>query len=568
VLRAAAAAASGRGAPESAAGYLRRALDEPPDQAARAQLYLELGIALAAVRHPETVPVLRKAVARSTDMTAALISARLLDTWACHDVAAEICREALAVGSGQPGGLDPATADQLEAEFFANAWIVPATVDEAWTLAGDRLANSDQPNWRALGALAATCRAQPSGVAMARIGPVLDSGLAGLPPDPVTALHAMFTLLWNDQLESALAGCDQVLAEARSRGAMDTIVNVSQMRSMVVRRLGRLEEAAADALPADEFKLGTSPPSALAWMGAVCLEALTRLGRLDEAEAIAAAVAARQPTDGWIHTNMFRQARAELRVAQQRHPEALDDLRAAADGWRGLRIDNPALATWRTTAVAAHLAMGSHDEAAELAREQLALARTVGTSLSLGTALRAYASVAENPVEPLEEAIAQFESVGASYDLALALADLGACLRRAGRVTEARDPLRRVLDLAERTGAVPLRDYARRELAAVGVRPRRAALTGPDALTSAERQVASLAAAGRSNKQIAQHLFITTGTVETHLRHVFQKLEIASRADIPAALAGPFPRPDIASVGQALLREDENRDRADAFRGH
>src|SRR6516165_7269859 len=116
----------------------------------------------------------------------------------------------------------------------------------------------------------------------------------------------------------------------------------------------------------------------------------------------------RQPADGWIHTNMFHQARAELRVAQQRYPEALDDARAAVGGWRALRVDNPAVATWRTAAVAANLAMDNHDEAARLAREQLTLARAVGTPLALGTALRAHAMVAENPVKSLEEAITQF----------------------------------------------------------------------------------------------------------------------------------------------------------------
>src|SRR5262249_20880201 len=76
-----------------------------------------------------------------------------------------------------------------------------------------------------------------------------------------------------------------------------------------------------------------------------------------------------------------------------------------------------------------------------------------------------------------------------------------------------------------------------------GSRPRRPALTGPDALTSAERRVASLAADGLSNRQIAEHLFITQPTVETHLRHAFQKLGITSRAGLPAQLAAQRPVP-------------------------
>ncbi len=119
-----------------------------------------------------------------------------------------------------------------------------------------------------------------------------------------------------------------------------------------------------------------------------------------------------------------------------------------------------------------------------------------------------------------------------------ALAGLGGHLRRTGRPGEARGPLRRALDLAERCGAAPLAEAARQELLATGARPRRTALTGPDALTSAERRVAELAAAGSSNRQIAQHLFITLPTVETHLRHAFRKLGITSRAGLAAQLGG------------------------------
>jgi DNA-binding NarL/FixJ family response regulator len=79
---------------------------------------------------------------------------------------------------------------------------------------------------------------------------------------------------------------------------------------------------------------------------------------------------------------------------------------------------------------------------------------------------------------------------------------------------------------------------ARDELHAAGARPRRSALSGPDALTPAEHRVATLAAQGLANRAIAERLYITRRTVETHLTHAFQKLDIATRADLPAALRG------------------------------
>jgi len=255
----------------------------------------------------------------------------------------------------------------------------------------------------------------------------------------------------------------------------------------------------------------------------LCVDALTRLGRPEEAEA--AAASAGEPPGGWIHTLAFRQARGALRVAQHRPVDALADLLAAAAGWQAMGVTNPAVASWRTAAVAAHRALGQQDQAVALAAEQLELARKGGTPITLGIALRVQG-------QDLAEAVGVLEATPARYELALALADHGACLRRAGQRTQAREPLRRALDLAERTGAAGLAGTVRRELLAAGARPRRAALTGPDALTAGERRVAGLAAEGASNRQIAEHLFITQATVETHLRHAFRKLGITSRADL------------------------------------
>jgi DNA-binding CsgD family transcriptional regulator len=77
---------------------------------------------------------------------------------------------------------------------------------------------------------------------------------------------------------------------------------------------------------------------------------------------------------------------------------------------------------------------------------------------------------------------------------------------------------------------------ARDELHAAGARPRRDALFCFDSLTPAELRVAALAAGGHGNRAIAQDLFITRGTVETHLTRVFQKLGVGNRAELASHL--------------------------------
>jgi len=107
----------------------------------------------------------------------------------------------------------------------------------------------------------------------------------------------------------------------------------------------------------------------------------------------------------------------------------------------------------------------------------------------------------------------------------------GVYLRRRGERVAARRPFADALELAESVGAEIIGTRAAEELGAVGGRQRRRH-DNPDALTGAEARVASLAAEGMSDRQIAQRLNISVHTVETHLQHVYRKLGIKSRRDL------------------------------------
>ena len=148
--------------------------------------------------------------------------------------------------------------------------------------------------------------------------------------------------------------------------------------------------------------------------------------------------------------------------------------------------------------------------------------------------------------ELLGQAVATLAGSGAEVELAGALIDLGARLRRANHRTEARERLRAGVKLAQRFGAVGLAERGNEEIAATGARPRKVLQTGLDALTASERRVAQLAAEGMSNKDIAQTLFVTVKTVEVHLRGAYRKLDITSRRQLDGALVAAAPRSGAA----------------------
>ena len=225
--------------------------------------------------------------------------------------------------------------------------------------------------------------------------------------------------------------------------------------------------------------------------------------------------------------------------ARGRPQEALADFIACGELLGAAGAPNPAVLPWRSGAARALAALGDRSEARRLAGEELALAETFGAPGAIGRALRTLGSLEEGKqaIDLLEAAVAYLESSQTALERARALIDLGSTLRRTHRSRDARDPLRRGLDLAQRCGAGELAKRAMREVTAAGARPRRTALHGFEALTPRELQTAGLAAEGKSNREIAAALFVTVKTVEWHLKHSYGKLGISSRQELAAAAA-------------------------------
>jgi DNA-binding CsgD family transcriptional regulator len=237
---------------------------------------------------------------------------------------------------------------------------------------------------------------------------------------------------------------------------------------------------------------------------------------------------------------MMIEIRGRLRFAAGRREAAIADLRHAGSVSEGVGFTNPGgYPCWRSN-LALMLGADDREEALALVNAELADASRGRRPRRIGIALRARGVLDARDAEglaDLEASVATLASTPARLEHARSLVELGAALRRRGRRADARVPLREGLELAGRCGATRLGERAQTELAASGAKPRRAYVTGPAALTPSEQRVARLAAEGHTSKQIAQALFVTTRTVDTHLGHAYTKLGIDGRTQLGAALA-------------------------------
>jgi DNA-binding CsgD family transcriptional regulator len=238
------------------------------------------------------------------------------------------------------------------------------------------------------------------------------------------------------------------------------------------------------------------------------------------------------------HLIFFLGARGWVRLARGNPEGARSDFARLGRCMDAFELRNPAVVAWRSHLALALLGLGRRDEALELAREEVELARSWGAKRPIGVALRVHgrAEGGEAGVELLRESLEVLKGSSAKLELARTMVELGAALRSTGKDAEAGQLLQEGLDLAVRSGAQPLVEQAETELAATGARPERVLLSGVESLTATERRVADFAAGGLSSRDIAQALFLTTKAVEEHLNVVYGKLGIGSLSDLTREL--------------------------------
>ncbi len=542
VLCAAASRALTLGAPESAASYLRRALEEPPSTAARSGVLRQLGISEAATGLPTATARLEEAL--EAGVSEGERAHTLLDLGRARACNGQH-REALAAfeSAASIAAADASVAVQARAEGIALGLLH----------AGSRLALLERGEF---------AEAEPSGFEDGRLllatrclreailgdsrdavlalaegaldGETLhaDQGGGNVLVGVSLALHACDELAYNDRVLTA------AMAHSRAHGSMMAFATASLLRGASRWGQGRLDEAISDAeqaIDAERYGWRHFLPAAYGTLISLHVDR----GELQAAADCAASL------DVTVHAGSallapWHAALGRLALVERREADALEHFGAWRDAVVGVR--NPAaFANWRSASARALSALGRGEEAVALATEELELARRFGAPRAISVALREVAHTRaggdlEEPIALLTEAVAIAGASEARLEHCRALLELGTVLRRAGRRTDAGRALGEALELARTCGARLLQERADAELEVAGTRVQRAARRGADALSPSERRVVGLAIEGLSNRQIAEALFVTRKAVEWHLGNAYRKLDVRSRGELAGAL--------------------------------
>ncbi|MDQ3770226.1 MAG: AAA family ATPase [Actinomycetota bacterium] len=540
-LRTAARTARNRGAPEPAAVLLARALAEPPPVGQRHATLVELAEAEhAAGRSESASDHAAKAYEVASDVAARTSALTLWGTVLGPDLPAmaalaPLVESALVeLGDDQPERVLDLRAQALMAMLpdpDPDPARLAAVASEVARLEGDTVGQA-----RLLGIH--VFQRTREGTAQ-EIGDLAERAarqahaLMAEGADTMAFSGVVLGLRWADRLEAAERLLLDAIAVARRQGSAPAFAFASMNLSEVRRRRGMLREAEADAHAGIAAADGWTAKMPAAALAACVLDQ----GRVADAWEALVAGSLTGPIGPAPPLTEMLMVRMRVRAAAGEREAALVDWQDAL----GRPVRGAPAASWienQLVAAEALRAGGDAPSARRLAGDALDAARHWDTPGAIGEALRGVARVDDeaDTVDVLREAVGLLGRSPARLVHAKALVDLGASLRRRGDRRESRVPLREGLVLADACGAGGLAERARDELVAGGVRVSRHRPGGAALLTASERRIADLAAAGASNAEIAQSLFVTIKTVEMHLTHAYRKLGITKRTELGLAL--------------------------------
>lgn len=540
----AADAAVGRAAPDAAADYLARALAEPPPPEDRFALSHRRGTLLTDVNGPQAVDALREALELAPDpLQAAAVEVELLQALTFTGLHTESNR----IARARLGTLPP-DADDFVAlyETFRATSVTFGAVDpdaisalvpsRRWPI------GTSTPGILARASLAAMLWMFDGATAeeAAGLGAYSISGdQLLLRTQTMPAVGGLYALSWADR-DEPLAVWEDARDEAHRTGAALLHWTIDVWLGAEEQRRGNLDTAVALLREATTIGGRWNAGRPTSW-GDQFSEAPLALALLDQGDmAEARKVIDRTPagsTDAMFSTLVWLHAQAHVLLAEGRFAEALEA--TLQQERRSTWMRTPISCDWRIPRALALHRLERDEEAIAVARESLAMAEHWGTANVVGPRLRLLGELLGTEGIPhLERSVELLAASSARLEYAKSLLSLGAALRRDRQPTDARGPLERAFELARACDAGAVAEQARTELAASGVRRRRDEAGGAGALTPSERRVADLAAGGRTNREIAQELFVTPKTVEVHLSAAYRKLGIASRHALAGALAG------------------------------
>jgi DNA-binding CsgD family transcriptional regulator len=534
------------GAPEIARTYLKRALAEPPTDPQRPMVLRLLGLAEASLQRPEAAQHLSAALELTPDVRERVELTRELAVPLVHCGRVHEAVSVLERSANELAGADRELALELEADIInagrLHPELRPSALERARSLYDARLGGETLGERVALAAIAgegdAVVPTAADAIACAQAALAGDRLLADAGPEAPALWYAISGLVLADSLESAHTAVDAVQAEARDKGSILGSALGYCFQALLEHRIGDLPAAEADFRQAVEIT-PSARWAAKTYALAFLIDILLDRGRADEAAAVLAASRMPDTAPPVLPYLMLRQSRGRLLIELGDIETGMADMHAAAEGFAAGSF-GACLWPWRSFHALQLARQGDSKRALELAREEEALVRAFGAPRACGISLRTVGVVegGELGIDALRESLHVLNGSPAVLERARAQIDLGAALRRAGHRAEALERLRDGLDLAHHCGATALTEQARSEMALAGARPRRDAAHGRDALTARELHVARMAAEGKTNREIAQDLFVSLRTVETHLTHVYRKLSIDSRAALAQVLDG------------------------------